>query len=83
MKTKNILLLLFLLLAAIVLSGLVSTLTKDIDFLQWLTWGDSVGFDNVNIDLSVVNIGFSFKMQVNVLQIVFIGVALFVYRKVR
>ncbi|MBE6792559.1 MAG: DUF4321 domain-containing protein [Ruminococcaceae bacterium] len=83
MKTKNILLLLFLLLAAIVLSGLVSTLTKDIDFLQWLTWGDSVGFDNVNLDLSVVNIGFSFKMQVNVLQIVFIGVALFVYRKVR
>ena len=83
MKTKNILLLLFLLLAAIVLSGLVSTLTKDIDFLQWLTWGDSVGFDNVNLDLSVVQIGFSFKMQVNVLQIVFIGVALFVYRKVR
>lgn len=83
MKTKNILLLLFLLLAAIVLSGLVSTLTKDVDFLQWLTWGDSVGFDNVNLDLSVVNIGFSFKMQVNVLQIVFIGVALFVYRKVR
>ena len=83
MKTKNILLLLFLLLAAIVLSGLVSRLTKDIDFLQWLTWGDSVGFDNVNLDLSVVNIGFSFKMQVNVLQIVFIGVALFVYRKVR
>lgn len=83
MKTKNILLLLFLLLAAVVLSGLVGTLTQGIDFLEWLTWGDSVGFDTVELDLSVVNIGFSFKMQVNVLQIVFIGIALFVYRKVR
>ncbi len=83
MKTKNILLLLFLLLAAVVLSGIVATLTQGVDFLEWLTWGDSVGFDTVELDLAVIDIGFSFKMQVNVLQIVFIGVALFVYRKVR
>ena len=45
MKAKNTLILVFLVLAAVVLSALIGTLTKDISFLQWITWGDSIGFD--------------------------------------
>ncbi len=82
-KTKNTLILVFLVLAAIVLSALVGTLTKDISFLKWLTWGDSIGFDTVNLDLSIIDLSFSFHMQVNVLQVVFIAAALLLYKKVR
>ena len=82
-KTKNTLILVFLVLAAIVLSALVGTLTKDISFLKWLTWGDSIGFDTVNLDLSIIDLSFSFHMQVNVLQVLFIAAALLLYKKVR
>lgn len=82
-KTKNTLILIFLVLAAIVLSALVGTLTRNIDFLKWLTWGDSIGFDAVNLNLSIIDLSFSFHMQVNVLQVVFIAAALLLYKKVR
>ena len=80
MKAKNTLILVFLLLAAVVLSALIGTLTEGVEFLRWLTWGDSVGFDTVNLDLAIINVSFSFKMQVNVLQVVLIGAALLLIR---
>ncbi|MBQ8752071.1 MAG: DUF4321 domain-containing protein [Clostridia bacterium] len=83
MKTRNTLILIFLVLAALVLSALVGTLTQNIDFLKWLTWGDSIGFDAIQLDLAIIDLSFSFKMQVNVLQVIAIGAALFIYRKVR
>ncbi len=83
MKAKNTLILVFLLLAAVVLSALIGMLTEGVEFLRWLTWGDSVGFDTVNLDLAIINVSFSFKMQVNVLQVVLIGAALLLYKKVR
>ena len=83
MKAKNTLILIFLLLAAVVLSALIGTLTEGVEFLRWLTWGDSVGFDTVNLDLAIINVSFSFKMQVNVLQVGLIGAALLLYKEVR
>ena len=80
LKAKNTLILIFLLLAAVVLSALIGTLTEGVEFLRWLTWGDSVGFDTVNLDLAIINVSFSFKMQVNVLQVVLIGAALLLIR---
>lgn len=83
MKTKNTLILIFLLLAALVLSTLIGTLTAGVDFLKWLTWSDSIGFDTVHLDLSIIDLSFSFQMQVNVLQVFLIGGALLLYKKVR
>lgn len=83
MRTKNTLILIFLLLSALVLSALIGTLTQDIIFLKWLTWSDSIGFDTVNLDLSVINLSLSFHMQINVLQVIFISAALLLYYKVR
>ena len=40
-------------------------------------------FGTVNLDLAIINVSFSFKMQVNVLQVVLIGAALLLYKKVR
>ena len=83
MKTKNTLILIFLVLAAIVLAALIGGLTEGISFLKWLTWGDSIGFDTIRMDLDIVDFSFSFKMQVNVLQVLFIGAALLLWKKVR
>ena len=83
MKLKNTLILVFLVLAALVISALISQLTMDISWLEWLTWGDSIGFEGVTIDLIIINFSFSFMMQVNVLQIILLFGALLLYRKVK
>ena len=83
MKLKNTLILVFLVLAALVISALISRLTMDISWLEWLTWGDSIGFEGVTIDLIIINFSFSFMMQVNVLQIILLFGALLLYRKAK
>ena len=83
MKAKNSLILIFLVLAALVIAALVGQLTAGVSFLKWLTWGESVGFDAVNLDLAVIQLSFSFHMKVNVLQVLLITGALLLYRKVR
>ena len=83
MKLKNTLILIFLVLAALVISALISHLTADISWLEWLTWGDSIGFEGVTVDLIIFRFSFSFLMQVNVLQIILLFGALLLYRKVK
>ena len=76
LKAKNSLILIFLVLAALVIAALVGQLTAGVSFLKWLTWGESVGFDTVNLNLIIVQISFAFKMQVNVLQVILVSAAL-------
>ena len=83
MKAKNSLILLFLVLAAVVLSALISQLTQQIDWLKWLTWGDSLGFNLQNVNLAIVNFSFQFEMTANVLQVILIAAALLLYKKIR
>ena len=83
MKAKNSLVLIFLVLSALVLSALLGTLTSGVGFLKWLTWGESIGFDTINVDLAIINFSFSFAMQVNVLQVLLIGASLLLYKKIR
>ena len=83
MKTKNTLILIFLILAALVLSALIGQLTADVSWLKWLTWGESVGFDTINIDLAIIHFSFAFRMEVNALQVILIAAALLLNKKVR
>ena len=83
MKAKNSLILIFLVLAALVIAALVGQLTAGVSFVKWLTWGESVGFDTVTLNLSLVRRRCAFKMQVNVLQVILVSAALLLYKKVR
>lgn len=83
MKTKDTLILIFLILSAIVLSLLVANLTQGVEYLKWLTWGDSIGFDTVNLNLSVIDVSFAFHMNINVLQVILITAAVVLFKKIR
>lgn len=83
MKAKDSLILIFLILSAIVLSLLVANLTQGVEYLKWLTWGDSIGFDTVNLNLSVIDLSFAFHMNINVLQVILITAAVVLYKKIR
>lgn len=88
-NTKNWLLLLFFILAAVVVGALLGGLAQDISWLNWLTEGARISFGNVAgnaqplLDLSIVKLNFGFEMSLNILQIILITIALVLYRKFR
>ena len=86
-KSKDIFILLFLILAAVVIGGFIAQLTSGIAALKWLTYGEAISFNygNANplLGLGIFKFNFGFQLNINILQIVLICIALLVYRKVR
>ena len=84
MKTHgmNLLLLVFCIVAALVLAALLAHLTAGQEGLKWLTYGESIGFDAVQVDLGVVNFSLSLHFTINAAQVVLIAAALLIYRRV-
>ncbi len=78
---KRTLLLCFFVLAGVVLGGLVADLCQGAPALSWLAYSGNISF-SPNLDLSVIKLNIDFSMGVSVAQIITIGLALFLYRRV-
>ena len=89
MKSKNLLLLIFFVLAGVVLASLVSELVAGIPWLEWLSRGAGVSVGNLSgnsaplFNFSIVKLNFGLEMQINVIHIIFITAALVLYKKLR
>lgn len=86
-KGKDIFILLFLIVSAMVIGGLVGELTAGIPALKWITYGQAFGFNSENtrplIDLQMFQLTFGIRVQISILQIILVSAALLIYRKVR
>jgi hypothetical protein len=82
-KEKNFWILLIFLLSGLVLGGLLGELANRVDFLWWLSYGQSFGLsDPVSLDLSVLKITFSFLIKINIASIIGMVIAIIWYRKI-
>ena len=82
-RDKNIWILLVFLLAGLVLGGLLGEVASKIDFLWWLSYGESFGLSSpIELDLNVITITFGLRFKMNVASIIGMAIAIFVYRKV-
>lgn len=66
--TKNVWILLLLMLAGIVLGGLLGMLTKNIPALSWLNYGQEFGMNepiNLNLGIMVITLGLKIKITVS------------------
>ena len=82
-REKNLWILSLFILSGLVLGGLLGELTKEISYLNWLSYGQSFGLEKpIELDLNVVNITFGLLIHINVASIIGILVAIFVYRKI-
>jgi len=82
-RDKNIWILLIFLLAGLVLGGLLGELASKVDFLWWLSYGESFGLTSpIELDLNVITITFGLWFKMNVASIIGMAIAIFVYRKV-
>ena len=84
MKLKRTFLLWFYILAGIVLGARLAAVCKNVSFLSWLSYYQSIGFNAdapFVLDLSVIKLSFGFSMGISVAQIFTIAGAIFLYNK--
>lgn len=82
-REKNMWILVIFLLSGLVLGGLLGELASKVDFLWWLSYGESFGLTTpIELDLNVITITFGLWFKINVASIIGMAIAIFVYRKV-
>ena len=71
------------LLSGLVLGGLLGELASKVDFLWWLSYGESFGLTTpIELDLNIITITFGLWFKINVASIIGMAIAIFVYRKI-
>lgn len=82
-KDKNIWILLIFILSGLVIGGLLGELAKSVDWLWWLSYGESFGLETpMTLDLNVIKISFALMFKINIASIIGIALGIFIYRKV-
>ena len=82
-REKNIWILMVFILSGLVIGGLIGEFTKDVDFLWWLSYGQSFGLSSpIELDLNIVQISFGLMFKINVASIIGLIIAVFIYRKI-
>ena len=82
-REKNIWILILFILCGIVIGGLLGEFASGIDFLWWLSYGQSFGFEQpMELNLSVIKLSFGLVFKINIASIIGMVLAIFIYRKV-
>ena len=84
MKMTRTQLLWVFILAGIVLGAMLASVCRNVPFLSWLSYYQSIGFNAdapFVLDLSVIKLTFGFSMGVSVAQIFTIAAAIFLYNR--
>lgn len=82
-REKNIWILLVFILSGLVIGGLLGDLAGKVDFLWWLSYGESFGLSSpIELDLNIVQISFALMLKINISSIIGMLIAILVYRKV-
>ena len=79
---KNTFAFIFFILAGVVLGGFISYICEGKSYVDWLSWGQSIGFDNVTVDLSVLTFTIGMKLKVTVAQIFCVAIMLIISTRV-
>ncbi len=82
-KDKNIWILIIFILSGLVVGGLIGELATRVDWLWWLSYGQTFGLsDPIVLNLSVVQITFALMFKISVASIIGMLLAIIIYRKV-
>lgn len=82
-RDKNVWILLLFILSGLVIGGLLGELAGQVDFLWWLSYGQSFGLSSpVQLDLNIVQVTFGLMFKINIASIIGLIIAIFIYKKV-
>jgi len=82
-REKNIWILLIFLLSGLVIGGLLGEFASKVDFLWWLSYGQSFGLSSpIELNFNVMTITFGLMFKINIASIIGMVISIFIYRKV-
>ena len=82
-RDKNIWILVLFILSGLVIGGLLGELAGQVDFLWWLSYGQSFGLGTpISLNLNIVEITFGLMFKINIASIIGLIRAILIYRKV-
>lgn len=82
-RDKNIWLLILFILSGLVIGGLLGELSKNVDWLWWLSYGDEFGLTSpLTLDLRVLKIQFGLTFRISIASIIGMAISIFIYRRV-
>lgn len=82
-RDKNFWILIVFLLSGLVIGGLLGDIASKVDWLWWLSYGESFGISSpIELDLSVIKLSFGLMFKINIASIVGMALAIFIYRKI-
>ena len=82
-RDKNIWILMVFLLSGLVIGGLLGEIASKVDWLWWLSYGESFGISSpIELNLSVITISFGLMFRINIASIIGMALAIFLYRKI-
>ena len=82
-RERNFWILLVFLLSGLVIGGLLGEIASKVNWLWWLSYGESFGISSpIELDLSVIRITFGLMFKINISSIIGMAIAIFIYRKV-
>ena len=82
-KEKNIWILLVFILSGLVVGGLIGELASRVNWLWFLSYGQSFGLESpIVLDLSVVKITFGLMFKISISSIIGMVLAIFIYKKI-
>lgn len=78
---KRFWLLIVFILCGIVIGSLLGELAGNVDWLRWLSFGKSFGFEEpLKLDLGIIQLTFGLMIHINMASIIGVLIALIVYR---
>ena len=82
MKGKNAWIAILFIFAGLVIGGLLGEVAAKVDWLNWLSYGQTFGIDNPFVlNMNVLTLTFAFALHINIASIIGMAIAIFLYRK--
>lgn len=81
-REKSTWIILLFIYVGLVIGGLLGEVAGQVDWLSWLSYGQTFGIDNPFVlDLNVFSLTFAFSMHINIASIIGLAISIFLYRK--
>lgn len=69
--------------AGLVIGGLLGEVASQVDWLNWLSYGQTFGIENPFVlNLEVLSLTFAFSLNINIASIIGLALAIFLYKKI-
>ena len=82
-RDKSTWILVLFICAGLVRGGLLGQMASQVEWLNWLSYGQQFGIENPFIlNLNVISLTFAFTININIASIIGLAIAIFLYRKI-